>query len=242
MGRISSTARTTAWNCATRSSVTTPVNRLPEAPPQQTALLTRPEALLGERERGRMVRVKIRSSMSLANRISIFRILLVPAIVASLVYYHPERDALRFLALGLFLIGVASDAMDGFVARWQNQQTELGAILDPIADKLLILGALISCSMIRGLPEWMRIPAWFNLLVISRDVLLVVGSLLLVALRIQWTVKPSRMGKWTTFAQMLVIPSVLLNLPLKSHLVTAAAVLTVLSGIGYIRTGIRLLS
>ena len=179
--------------------------------------------------------------MNLANKISIFRILLVPAIVASLVYYHPERDALRFLTLGLFLVGIISDAADGFLARRQNQQTELGTLLDPIADKCLILSALISCSAIRGLPDWMRIPAWFNLIVISRDVLLVAGSVVLFVVKGRWNVRPSWLGKWTTFAQMLVIPSVLLGLPVKVPLLTIAAALTVCSLVDYVRTGIRVL-
>ena len=162
--------------------------------------------------------------------------------VASLVYYHPDRDGLRLLALWIFLIGIISDAIDGFLARLQHQQTELGTILDPIADKTLILSALISCSMIRGLPEWMRIPAWFNLIVISRDAVLIVGTLLLFAIKGRWSVRPSPLGKWTTFAQMLVIPTVLLGLPWKTPLVIIAAVLTVCSGISYIRVGVRALS
>ena len=179
--------------------------------------------------------------MSLANKVSIFRILLVPGIIASLVYYHPNRDVLRFVALGLFLVGIASDAVDGWLARSQNQQTELGTLLDPIADKSLILSALISCSIIRGLPEAMRIPAWFNLIVISRDVLLVAGSMVLFAIQGRWHVRPSRLGKWATFAQMLVIPAVLLGLPVKGLLVGIAAVLTVFSAVGYVRMGIRVL-
>ena len=179
--------------------------------------------------------------MSLANKISIFRILLVPAIVASLLYYDPGRDGLRFVALGLFLVGVLSDAVDGFLARRQHQETELGTLLDPIADKTLILSALISCSTIHGLPAWMRIPAWFNLVVISRDVLLVAGSLVLFVIKGRWNVQPSRLGKWTTCAQMLVVPVVLLGWPIKAPLLLAAAVITVLSAIGYIRTGIRVL-
>lgn len=179
--------------------------------------------------------------MSLANKVSIFRILLVPAVVASLLYYHPQRDWLRFVALGFFVLGVASDAFDGLLARWQNQQTELGTLLDPIADKFLILSALISCSIIHGLPAWMRIPAWFNLIVISRDVLLVAGAIVLFAIQGRWSVRPSRLGKWTTFAQMLVIPAVLLGLPLKGPLVVIAAVLTVLSAVSYVRMGIRVL-
>ena len=179
--------------------------------------------------------------MSLANKISIFRILLVPVIIACLVYYHPSRDGLRFLALGLFLAGILSDAVDGFLARLLHQQTELGTLLDPIADKCLILSALISCSMIRGLPSWMRVPAWFNLLVISRDVLLVAGTLLLFILQGRWSVRPSRLGKWTTFSQMLVIPALLLGLPMKMPLIGIAALLTILSTIGYVRMGLRLL-
>ena len=179
--------------------------------------------------------------MNLANKISICRILLVPGIVAALLYYHPNRDHLRLLAFGLFLIGILSDACDGFIARRHNQQTELGTLLDPIADKLLILSTLISCSVIRGLPSWMRIPAWFNLVVISRDALLVAGSMVLFTIKGRWNVRPSRLGKWTTFAQMLVIPTVLLGLPIKMPLIAIAAVLTVLSAIAYIRIGIRML-
>ena len=170
-----------------------------------------------------------------------FRILLAPCIVASLVYYHPDRDGLRLLALWIFLIGIISDAIDGFLARLQHQQTELGTILDPIADKTLILSALISCSMIRGLPEWMRIPAWFNLVVISRDAVLIVGAVVLFVIKGRWTVRPSRLGKWTIFAQMLVIASVLLGLPSTMPLVAVAVALSVASAVTYIRMGIRIL-
>ncbi len=179
--------------------------------------------------------------MSLANKISIFRILLAPAIVAALVYYHPERDGLRLVALSLFLVGIVSDAADGFLARRHNQQTELGALLDPIADKFLILSTLISCATIEGLPVWMRVPAWFNLIVISRDVLLVAGSVVLFGVQRRWNVRPSPLGKATTCAQMLVIPSVLLGLPITMPLILVATLLTVLSGISYVRLGIRLL-
>lgn len=179
--------------------------------------------------------------MNLPNRISIFRLLLVPGIVACLVYYAPDRDGLRFLALFLFLLGVVSDAADGYIARRYRMRTELGRLLDPIADKSLILATLISCSVIQGLPEWMRIPAWFNLIVISRDALLVCGSLIVFIVKGRWHVEPSRTGKWTTFAQMLVILTVLLGLPAANVLIPVAAVLTVLSGVAYIRKGVAAL-
>jgi CDP-diacylglycerol--glycerol-3-phosphate 3-phosphatidyltransferase len=179
--------------------------------------------------------------MSLANKISIFRILLVPGVVASLLYYHPSRDWLRYVALGIFLVGVCSDALDGYVARLKREQTELGRLLDPIADKALVLSALISCSVIRGLPEAMRIPAWFNLVVISRDVLLIAGAIVLFVLHGRWSVRPSLLGKWTTVSQMLVIPSVLLGLPMTDALIFVAAGLSVLSAITYVRMAIQIL-
>jgi len=179
--------------------------------------------------------------MSLANKISILRILLVPGIVASLVYYAPGRDALRFVTLGLFLLGIATDAIDGFIARSQQQQSQLGTLLDPIADKFLILGTLISLSAIQGLPDWMRIPAWFNLVVISRDVLLIAGAVVTFIMVGRWTVRPSWLGKWTTAMQMGVVMWVLLGVPMREPLLVATAVLTACSGVGYIREGIRVL-
>ena len=179
--------------------------------------------------------------MNLPNRISIFRLLLVPAIVGSLLYYHPGRDWLRFVALGLFGVGMASDALDGYLARVHHQQTQLGTLLDPLADKCLILSTLISCSIIRGLPDGVRIPAWFNLIVISRDALLVSGAIMLFFIRGHWSVRPSRLGKVTTVLQMLVVPTVLLGLPWKLPLLIAAAALTGLSAFSYVRAGIRAL-
>jgi len=180
--------------------------------------------------------------IDLANKISIFRVLLVPGIIASLVYYNPERDGLRFVALGLFVVAMISDALDGYVARARNQESQLGTMLDPIADKILILGTLITCSVVRGLPEWMRIPAWFNIVVISRDVLLITGTLVIFAVQGKWHIRPSRLGKWATFLQMLVIPTLLLGLPIRDPLIVLAAILTVLSVVSYLRFGIRVLS
>ncbi len=180
--------------------------------------------------------------LSWANRVSIARIALAPLIVASLLYYAPEREGLRLLALGLFVIGMASDGLDGWLARTQNQQTQLGTLLDPLADKCLILGTLISCSVIQGLPDWMRVPAWFNLIVISRDVLLITGTLVLFLVLGRWQVRPTRLGKWTIVSQMLVVPVVLLGLPGKMPLLLLAAALSVLSAIAYVRVGLRVLA
>ncbi len=180
--------------------------------------------------------------MTLANKISVMRILLVPAFAASLVYYSPGNDQLRYLSLVLFLVGVASDAIDGFIARAQNQHTELGRVLDPIADKLLILTGLISLSTIRAIPPEMRIPAWFNLIVISRDVVVVAGTMLLFGFTGKWLVRPSWVGKTAVAAQMLVVLVVLLRWPMKIEVMIVAAILTVLSGLGYVRDGMQALN
>ncbi len=180
--------------------------------------------------------------MSLASKISIIRILLAPAIVAALVYYHPARDGLRVLALSLFLVGMASDALDGWIARAARQHSQLGALLDPIADKTLILSALITCASVKGLPEWMQIPAWFIVIVISRDALVIVGSSILFSLRGRWEVHPDVLGKVATAAQMCVVPIVLLGWPLKPVAIGIAALLTVASAGTYLRRGVRLLN
>ena len=179
--------------------------------------------------------------MSLANKISIGRILLAPGVVASLLYYDPQHDGLRYVALALFLLGVCSDAVDGFIARSQQQQSQLGTVLDPIADKLLVVSALISLSAIRALPEGMRVPGWFNLIVISRDVVVIVGTMLLFAFTGKFSVKPSWLGKWTIAMQMAVVPAALLEWPIKPVALGVAAILTILSGIGYLREGTRML-
>src|SRR3989338_5889283 len=87
-------------------------------------------------------------SLTFANKITICRILAVPFLIATLMYYSLERDYLRFVALGLFLFAVISDVIDGYIARTRNQKTIAGAILDPLADKILLISAFICLSMI----------------------------------------------------------------------------------------------
>ena len=181
--------------------------------------------------------------MSLANKLSLFRILLVPAFVACLIYYRAgELEVLRYAALTLFLIGVVTDAVDGYVARAERQATRLGTILDPAADKLFLVTGFLSLSLISTLPPEYRLPAWVPILVISRDLLIVSGWLLIVLITGDLQAQPSRLGKACTFAQMLSIAAVLAGLPLAKGILWAAMVLTVLSGIGYLRRGNRLLN
>ena len=182
--------------------------------------------------------------MSLANKLSLFRILLVPAFVVCLLYYRPgEKEFLRYLAVAIFSLGVVTDAVDGYVARVEHQATRLGAILDPAADKLLLVTAFLSLSLINTLPPVYRLPAWVPILVFSRDLIIVLGWLLIVLITGDLQAMPSRLGKATTFFQMLSIISVLvIGLPTTQPVLWIAMGLTVLSGIGYLRRGNRLLN
>ena len=183
------------------------------------------------------------NGVSLANKLSLFRILLVPAFVLCLIYYRPgELERLRYLAVALFLIGAVTDAVDGYVARAERQATRLGAILDPAADKLFLVVAFLSLSLISTLPQEYRLPPWVPIVVISRDLLIVFGWLLIGLITGDLQAQPSRLGKVTTFLQMLTIISVLLGLSCSRFILGSAMVLTVLSGIGYLRRGNRLLN
>ncbi len=180
--------------------------------------------------------------MNLANRLTVFRILLVPVFIATLVYYKPEQDALRFLALAVFSLAVITDAADGYIARIKNIKTTLGTFLDPIADKLLLVSAFICLSIINNMPKGISLPAWVPIIVISRDIIIVFGSLLIYIITGSLNVKPSRLGKVTTFFQMFTVISILLQFKFSFMFWNSAVIFTVISGMGYILKGSKLLN
>jgi CDP-diacylglycerol--glycerol-3-phosphate 3-phosphatidyltransferase len=162
-----------------------------------------------------------------------------------LLYYQAgETEYLRYLALVLFAVAVITDAVDGYVARVEKQATRLGAILDPLADKLLLVSAFLCLSLIGTIPEMYRLPAWVPILVLSRDALIVFGWILIMFLTgdFQAQPRPSKIGKATTFFQMMTIVSVLLGWPFAQQVLWVAMALTVLSGMHYLREGNRLLN
>src|SRR6476646_215298 len=116
---------------------------------------------------------------------------MIPVFVALAIYYGESvrRGAplewQRFAAIIVFLLAAASDGLDGYVARHYNQRSRLGVILDPIADKGLLLSGIITLSITNWSefePMSGRFPAWFPVLVISRDAILLVGTLVLYLL------------------------------------------------------------
>jgi len=179
--------------------------------------------------------------MTLANKITIARILLIPFFIACLIYYTPDKEFLRYAAFIIFAVSMLSDAIDGYIARKYYQKTKLGTIIDPIADKLLIISAHISLTMVGGIPLELRIPAWVCILVITRDILIVLGALIIHMVIGNVEIKPNILGKITTALQMFTIIVVLLQLKHSYFVWSLAAAFTVFSGISYLVRANRIL-
>jgi cardiolipin synthase len=129
--------------------------------------------------------------LTVANQLTLLRLLLIPAFVLCIVYGRPGWALIAFLTAGL------TDALDGLVARRANQKTSLGAWLDPAADKLLLVTTFVVLTLPNlGLPN--RVPLWLTILVISRDVAIVV-TVAIVNLAIgPRSFRPSPLGKAAT--------------------------------------------
>jgi len=177
--------------------------------------------------------------MNFANKISTFRILTVPFFIASLVYYSPGRDHLRLVALGIFILGVISDAVDGHIARRSRQYSKAGLVLDPLGDKLLLMSAFICLFLADELV--VRFPLWVTFLVISRDVIILLGVVVIYVVKQSMDVRPSKWGKFTTTFQMAAVIAVLLQLSFSYIFWWLAVAFTVISGVDYVRKGFKLL-
>jgi CDP-diacylglycerol--glycerol-3-phosphate 3-phosphatidyltransferase len=180
--------------------------------------------------------------MTLANQITLARILLIPVFVVFAVYYSASvragapEDWLRWCAVAAFVIAAASDGLDGWIARRFNQRSALGVVLDPIADKGLLLTAIITLSLY---PWTVSLPLWFPILVIARDVVILVGCGLLKFITGDVEVRPSILGKVATALQMGAVAWVLLQFPEEKWVVWAAGIFTLLSGLGYMWRGMQ---
>jgi cardiolipin synthase len=181
------------------------------------------------------------TALTIANQITLMRMLLIPAFVIFVLYGQLGWALMTFLVAGI------TDALDGLIARRAGQQTTLGAWLDPMADKLLLLSAFIVLSLPdRGLTN--RIPAWLTILVISRDVAIVL-TVTIVNLAIgRRTFPPSLLGKATTALYIVTCLMFLianyLGLPpaFTDVFVYASLALTVLSALHYIRHAARIIN
>lgn len=181
-------------------------------------------------------------ALTFANKITVCRILAVPFFIATVLYYSPQKDHLRFTALGIFLFAVISDVIDGYVARRHHQKTKAGAVLDPLADKLLLMSAFICLYKIGVGLEAVRFPIWFVVGVISRDAILLLGAMIIHLFSGDLTIEPTFLGKATAFFQVLSILGVLLQWPFSSVVWYPTLFLAVVSGVDYIRKGIKMIN
>ncbi|HXN08010.1 MAG TPA: CDP-alcohol phosphatidyltransferase family protein [Nitrospiria bacterium] len=169
--------------------------------------------------------------MNLPNVLTVFRILLIPVFVNSLIY--------RYFTAGIFVLMLAylTDGLDGFFARILNQETVLGAYLDPIADKLLLISSFITLSITRLIPEWVAV------FVVSRDLVLILGSLVADKAQMKINLTPTWAGKAATVVQYLYVFLIVLFVLLKKDtqsifpLLVFMLVLTAGTGIHYLVRG-----
>ncbi len=173
--------------------------------------------------------------MNVPNILTLIRILLTPLFVILLL-----KDMFP-MALLVFAIAGISDGLDGFIARYFNQRTSLGAYLDPAADKLLLTSAFVTMAVMKV------IPAWLAVIVISRDVIIVMGIAILTLFQKAYEVRPSLISKLTTTCQIVTVlaslfdPQKTLLAPLPQVLFWATALVTIVSGLHYIFIGMNIL-
>jgi cardiolipin synthase len=173
--------------------------------------------------------------MGLANWLTVLRILLIPVFVSLLVYRKPGP------ALVVFAGAALTDLLDGWIARRRGSQSRLGAFLDPLADKLLLTASFVTLTYLKVLPFWIAA------VVLSRDVILVIGTMLVYMLGARVHPRPTWVGKAATFFQILTVLTGLLARYLHVPFVPRgvlwlAAAFTVISGLQYIVQGMKFLS
>ncbi len=170
--------------------------------------------------------------------------MLVPLFAGCLLYWTNEKPIYGQMALILFILACLSDAVDGFLARRKGEVTRLGALMDPLADKMLLVTGVLSLAFIAQIPEAHRLPDWIGVVIVSRDLILLLGVALIYIMQQRFDPKTNFMGKATTVSQMALVLAALIGLP-KQCLLTAcytAGILTVISGARYVQLGMRLLS
>jgi cardiolipin synthase len=183
--------------------------------------------------------------MTTANKITIFRILLIPAFIVEVLYYFKAGDeSNRIVGLVCFAVAAILDGVDGYIARRYHQRSELGAVLDPLADKLLLVSGIVLLSLPAGHPYVATIPLWLTATIISRDLVQLIGYVLLHLICGKATVRPRILGKIATVLQMVLVLWTLLKWNEKwlPYWVMATGICTAISGLLYVLDGMGQLS
>jgi cardiolipin synthase (CMP-forming) len=185
------------------------------------------------------------NNLNIPNFLTILRVIAIPGFIVALVYEYTGVALVIFVGCGL------TDGLDGFIARTFHQRTEIGAFLDPLADKLLLTSSFITLAVLE-LPY--KIPFWLIVTAISRDIIISVGVTALFMLGKKLQIAPTWLGKFTTFCQVTLIIVILFSnyaatrypelfLPqVISPLCWITFAISVASGLGYIYQGIQLLN
>lgn len=172
--------------------------------------------------------------MTIPNLLTIVRVLLTPLLVILLLEERLSE------ALFVFVVAGATDALDGLVARLYKQKSRLGAFLDPLADKLLLATTYVLLAF-KNL-----VPSWLTVIVLSRDVLIVVGVFVLFMQDLPFEIRPTLASKLTTCAQIItaiVTMASALAVPhplLKNILFQVTAAFTIVSWCQYLVKGLRI--
>lgn len=178
------------------------------------------------------------SNLTIPNVLTIIRILLTPGFVMA---FSEQRFDLAWI---LFSVAGFTDALDGFLARILKQRSWLGAILDPLADKILLDTSYI-CLALNG---WL--PPWLSIMVVARDLLIVGGLAFLrfLSVDVGKRIRPSWVSKATTLFQILLVLFVMIEQSFELSypsvywsLASITAILTLLSGADYVRIGFKYL-
>jgi len=172
--------------------------------------------------------------MNLPNYITLVRVILIPFFINLMIYGYYRA------ALAVFVVACVTDALDGMIARLTKTQTELGAFLDPMADKLLILSAFVTLVLLG------RLPVWLVIIVVSRDAILTMGSIIIYFTTRDLRIQPSIIGKATTVLQLIVVTLslVMMNYAREPEYMTvlewATGGVTLASGAQYVLRGIKM--
>ena len=180
-----------------------------------------------------------RSELTVASRLTVIRILIVPFFIVTVLYYSPGQDHLRFISLGLFVTAAFLDFLDGYWARKFHQETKAGAILDPLADKILLISAFICLYKVSVLFETVRFPIWLVVAVISRDAILLLGSMIIHLVKGDITVATTIWGKGTAFLQMLAVIGILMQWRFSIMIWYVIMIFVIISGMDYRLKGIK---
>ena len=185
--------------------------------------------------------------MTTANKVTIFRILLIPFFVVEVLYYMKNGDEVhRLLAILVFAAAAVCDGVDGYIARHYNQRSELGAILDPLGDKLLLVSGIVLFSL--NNPHFGNIPLWLTGTIIGRDLVILIGMVVIQMTVGKVRVRPRALGKIATVLQIFCVAWILLKWDMRwgepwfSIWTIGAAVCTGISGLLYVLDGVKQLS